>query len=160
MRTVILLFSCAFLALLPAVPIAAAEEGRTEFTLVTRHQGGAYWWTLEGNATKNPELVVPPGANVTITVRNGDGNLHNVQVEGRAASPYVASLDSEVTYTLTAPESGTLRYWCAPHKANGMGGTLRVAGSPREEAREAGSPAAWAGAALALVAAAALVRRA
>lgn len=149
----------ALLLLLPLAASEAAEEGRTSFTLVSRHQGGAYWWALEGNDTKDPELVVPAGANVTVTVRNGDGVLHNFQVEGHPASAFVTAVGDETTYTFTAPQSGSVRYWCAPHKSNGMGGVVRVAGSPAGEIKESGPASQLAGVAFALVAAALVARR-
>lgn len=117
-------------ATLAATPALAQEQGQTEFTLVTTDGGGAdNHFSLEGTGEKNPTLVVTPGAEITITLKNENG-FHNIQVEGFPASDYVEAAGDEVTYTFTAPESGTLEYFCVPHKSMDMKGTIRVAGTP------------------------------
>lgn len=146
------------LLLLPLLaPFASAqEEGRTELTLLA-HADRQFYWTLEGSDERNPALVVPPGARVTVTVRNVDDDVHNLVVEGFPRSGYVNDAGDEVVYEFTAPESGTLGYWCEPHRAAGMRGVVRVAGTPDEPTREQPAPGAWP--ALAAAGAAALLLR-
>lgn len=103
-----------------------AAQPATEFTLVSYQQGSSFYFTLEGQTQRDPTLVVPPNAQITITLKNG-GGVHNVQVTGQPASDYVNAEGDVVTYTFTSPASGTLEYWCVPHKRDGMGGRIQVA---------------------------------
>ncbi len=110
------------------------EDPQTEFTLIAHSdvQGGGYF-TLEGddqmgNESRNPELVVPPDEEITVTLRANDSmDMHNFRVEGEEGSEFVQQEGDEVTYNFTSPSEGTFRYWCEPHEAQGMEGTFRVA---------------------------------
>lgn len=109
------------------------EDPQTEFTLITHSdaQGGGYF-TLEGdqqgNESRNPEIVVPPNEEITVTLRANDSmDMHNFRVEGEEGSEFVQQEGDEITYNFTSPADGTFRYWCEPHEAQGMEGTFRVA---------------------------------
>lgn len=103
-----------------------SEPGAVAFTLLGFAEGGEFWWEdEEGN--RNPTLRVPAGAEVTITARSVSG-FHNVHVEGFGPSDYFSD-GEETTYTFTAPASGTLPYWCDPHRSAGMAGRVVVEGS-------------------------------
>lgn len=99
---------------------------RGEFTLVSAAGNGQSWWQQQGKPSANPELRVLPGANVTLTFLNGDGELHNIQVEGHAPSAYLDEKGAALAYNFTAPQNGTLEYWCVPHKDAGMKGRIVV----------------------------------
>lgn len=114
---------------LAAVPATAQDAGQTSFTLTTHTEGGGGYFTLEGQTAKNPTLVVPASTAITITMKGSDDGVHNIQVDGSAASDYVQSAADSVTYTFTSPASGSKGYWCVPHKGAGMAGTVQVAGS-------------------------------
>lgn len=144
---------------LSAAPLAASqEEGQTAFTLTSHTENGAFYWTLEGQTAKNPTLVVTPNAEITITIKNTDGGFHNLQVGSNPPSEYIEAEGDEKTYTFTAPASGTLDYFCVPHKSSGMKGTIRVAGTAVEEKKE--SPGVQVvGVSIALLGAALILRR-
>lgn len=150
---------------LAALPASAQETGQTSFTIETHTEGGAGYFTLAGETARNPTLVVPAGETITVTLKGTDAGVHNMQVDGASASEYVQSPTDEVTYTFTAPESGSKQYWCVPHKGSGMVGTVRVAGSdaePTNGGSEGGNESPGlplAGFAVALVGAALLLRR-
>lgn len=103
-----------------------AAQPATEFTLVGVQKGSSYYFTLEGQTEPNPTLVVPPNAKITITLKGG-GGVHNIQVGDNPPSEYVNAPGDEVTYTFTSPASGTLEYFCVPHKSAKMGGKVQVA---------------------------------
>lgn len=140
-----------------AVPQAQAQaEGQTSFVLEAHMDGEGTYWTLEGDTRKAPTLVVPAGAKITVTVKNMDDAVHNIQVDGQPASDYVEATGDTVVYEFTAPASGSKDYWCVPHKSSGMVGVVQVAGSaPADESGQdtpglgalavvvAGSVAAW-----------------
>jgi plastocyanin len=106
---------------------APAPEAPTSYVLEAHQEGASYFFTIEGQTQRNPTLYVKPGAEITITLKGVSG-FHNIQVDGFAASDFVQE-GQTVTYTFTAPESGTLQYWCVPHKSSGMVGRVQ-AGAP------------------------------
>ena len=111
-------------------PVGGAQEtGQTSFTLYGVDSGGQFYFEGE-DGTKNPTLVVPAGEQITVKLINRGNSVHNIQVDGSEASEYVQTDGEELTYTFTAPASGSKQYWCVPHKSSGMAGTVRVAGSP------------------------------
>lgn len=123
---------------------AGGDEPQTEYTLLAHTdpdpQVGGYF-TFEDddaadNETRNPELVVPAGEEITITLRANDTGQHNFIVEGEEeGSEFVTTQGDEVTYNFTAPmdEGSTWRYWCEVHEEQGMEGTIRVAEEERED---------------------------
>lgn len=114
---------------LAAVPASAQETGATSFTLETHTEGGGGYFQLEGQTARNPRLVVPASTEITVTLKGMDDGVHNIQVAGSSASEFVTAAGETVTYTFTSPASGTVEYWCVPHKGAGMKGTVAVAGS-------------------------------
>lgn len=116
-------------ALLAAVPAQAQESGQTSFTLVTNAEGGTYYFTLEGQTARNPDLVVPANTEITVTIKGTDDNVHNVCfVESTKCSQYVQAEGETQTLTFNSGANGGI-YFCAPHKAAGMQGNVRIAGS-------------------------------
>lgn len=146
---------------LAALPATAQDAGQTSFTLQTYTEGGSGYFTIEGQTARNPTLVVPAGETITITLKGTDAGVHNVQVEGADASEYVQAATDEIIYTFTAPASGSVGYWCVPHKGAGMAGTVQVAGSEAtpEDAGNGSPGLPLAGLAAALVGVALLLRR-
>ena len=114
---------------LAALP--AGAQGQTSFTLEAHSEGGGGYFTLEGETARNPTLNVAPGETITITLKAADSEgVHNVKVDGEAAgSEYVTALDETVTYTFTAPTTGTKEYFCEPHRGAGMKGLVSAGGS-------------------------------
>lgn len=142
-----------------AVPATAQETGETSFTIYAVDEGGQFFF--EGaDGTKNPTLVVPAGAEITVKLINRGNNVHNMHVDGSTASEYVQADGDEITYTFTAPASGSKDYWCDPHKSAGMKGVVRVAGAAVENGDKNESPGVQTlGVVLAMVGAALVVSR-
>jgi plastocyanin len=71
------------------------------------------------------ELTAPAGE-ITIKLTNDSAIPHDIVVEGHedAASELIA--DGKSTETTVTLEPGTYTYYCTPHKAAGMVGTLTV----------------------------------
>lgn len=109
----------------------AGAQGQTSFTLISHSEAGGGYFTLEGETAKNPTLNVAPGETITITLKAADGDgVHNVKVDGQASgSDYVQAAGDTVTYTFTAPASGTKEYFCEPHRGAGMKGLVSAGGS-------------------------------
>lgn len=107
----------------PAEPIDIFLEGHGV--------NGQFYFTLKGESAKNPTLVVQPGQQVTVHLTTLSGAVHNFcqSVDGKCTA-FASEGGDEVTLTFTAPaEGGALEYWCAPHKGNGMKGTIQVGGA-------------------------------
>src|SRR3546814_10853435 len=77
----------------------------------------------------NPELKVPEGSVVAITVINGDGAMHDVAVPAfNAQSDNLVGVGSATTIVFRANKAGTFEYVCTipGHKAAGIFGELVV----------------------------------
>lgn len=153
--TLLLVLGLALLAL----PAAAQTSGQTSFTLLTKNQNGDYVWTDESGRT-NPPLAVPAGAQVTITAKQGEGGdvPHNLKVGDNAVSDTFEAPGQGITYTFTAPASGSVPYLCTIHP-NTMKGTVQVAGSAATDGGKGTPDAGVLGALLAMAGAALLVLR-
>lgn len=120
------------LALVSLSTSLAQETGATSFTLVSAEEGADYVWHEEGRNEKNPTLVVAPSTQITITAKKGDddpGIPHNLRVGASGnVSDTIQNAGDSVTYTFTAPGTGTLEYVCTIHPTT-MKGTVRVAGT-------------------------------
>lgn len=126
-----LLFMGILLMLLPLAHAQDADEsGRTSFTLYAHAQGDRYWWSLDGDDARNPTLVVAPNETITVRVLNVDDAVHNLVVEELGRSDYVDDAGEQTKVTFTAPAEGVFDYYCEPHRAYGMRGLVRVAGTP------------------------------
>lgn len=80
----------------------------------------------------NPELRVPTGTIVTLTLENGDAMEHDIVFgDLGVASDSVFNIGESTTVTFTASESGIYDYWCSipGHRQIGMEGTL-IVGDP------------------------------
>lgn len=138
------------LALLPTTAMSQ-EEGQTTFRLETHAKDGQFYFTFEGEDGRNPALVVSASTLITVTIVNMEDVPHNFCYESdQQCSEYVEQAGDEATYTFTSPASGTADYWCLPHKAAGMRGIVRVAGT--EGPGENGTPGFAAAVAVAAIA--------
>ncbi len=128
-----------------------AGEAQTSFTLTTQSDDEGFFFTLEeggqeppegGGAERNPTLDVPADEEITITVRNGDGEQHNLCVEletGEECTGDVSAEGDEAELTFTAPSEGSLDYWCDYHDMEMMG-QIQVAAQDDEGANETDEP--------------------
>lgn len=142
---------------LAALPAHAQEGGVTSYTLIARNP--EFVWANEQGAV-NPTIEVAGGQQITITVKNDpdqDG-FHSLQVKGSPKSDDVQEAGQTITYTFTAPESGSVAYDC-PYHPSSMKGTIRVAGSPAEPAKNESPGVQAFGVGVALLGAALLLRR-
>ncbi|MDQ2700907.1 MAG: copper-containing nitrite reductase [Actinomycetota bacterium] len=112
------------------------------FTLRTEISEGRLVFVGDAGAIKgqvNPELKVPEGSVVAITVINGDGAMHDVAVpEFNAQSDSLVGVGSATTIVFRANKAGTFEYVCTipGHKAAGKFGKL-VVGDVKEVASTA-----------------------
>lgn len=102
------------------------------FTLVTGFAEGRMVFIGQGGEIEgqvNPDLHVPQGAKVTLTLVNGDGALHNFYIDELGVrSADVAGQGNRTEVTFVAEQSGTFAYYCAipGHRQAGMEGKLIV----------------------------------
>jgi hypothetical protein len=101
------------------------------FTLVPLNVGGDWMWALEGQTRPNPPLVVQPGAQVTLIIKQNEasaGTPHNLEVgtAPKQKTPNIVDPGDTETLTFTAPATaGTLAYVCLIH-AGSMKGTIQI----------------------------------
>ena len=137
MKELVLLFALAGAAGFVPQAIAARSADVTpvadvSFTLRTEISEGRLVFVGDAGAIKgqvNPELKVPEGSVVAITVINGDGAMHDVAVpEFGAQSDQLVGEGSATTIVFRATKAGTFEYLCTipGHKAAGMFGKLIV----------------------------------
>lgn len=111
-----------------STPDAPAEPaGPLAITLETHTAGGGGYFTLEGQTARNPTIRAAPGQQVTVTLKGTDEGVHNFCAGPGKCTPFVTAAGDTQTITFTAPESGTLEYYCQPHKGAGMKGTITTA---------------------------------
>lgn len=137
-----------------AVADIAAHPGSGDevaFTLVTGFAEGRMVFIGQGGAIDgrvNPDLHVPQGAHVTLTLVNGDGALHNLYIDELGVhSADLAGQGNRTEVTFVADRPGTFAYYCAipGHRQAGMEGKLIITGSSAPAAenpsRQAAAPA-------------------
>lgn len=127
---------------------AAAQGGEVAFTLETHTEGAGGYFTLEGETQRNPTLRVPAGATVTITIKGTDDGVHNFCLkDAKTCTDYLQAAGDTQTLTFTAPASGSIQYFCLPHKAAGMTGQIQTeaAGADGATSGESGEPPTPAG---------------
>jgi hypothetical protein len=123
---------------------APAAPQAVSFTLVPLNAGGDWVWALEGQSRPNPPLVVPPGAQVTLVLKQTEasaGTPHNLQVSTAPPqkTPNVADPGETQTITFTAPSgAGTMSYVCLIHAAS-MKGIIQI----RTAEAQGGGSGAW-----------------
>ncbi|MEN1939697.1 copper-containing nitrite reductase [Luteimonas sp. MJ174] len=138
MRNLVLLFALA--AAGGFVPAEVAAQGTASvdmiadvnFSLRTEITGGQMVFIGNSGAIKdvvNPDLRVPEGSVVAITVTNNDGAMHDIAVpEFNAQSDQLVGVGSSTTIVFRATRGGTFEYICTipGHKLAGMAGKLIV----------------------------------
>ncbi|NZA28555.1 nitrite reductase, copper-containing [Luteimonas sp. SJ-92] len=139
MKDLILLFALAAAAGFTPQAIAARDAAAdvtpvadVTFSMRTEISNGQLVFVGNAGAIKdvvNPELKVPEGAVVAITVTNGDGAMHDIAVpEFGAQSDQIVGQGSATTIVFRATKAGTFEYVCTipGHRAAGMFGKLTV----------------------------------
>lgn len=112
---------------------ARFQELTTEGLEVTGHDDGAseYWFTTAelGEEVENPPILLKPGFTyeVTFTIAEGAATDHdwNVGAPVNANTSLISPGETDtVNFTVPSNATGTLPYWCQPHRALGMEGTV------------------------------------
>ncbi len=127
-----------------------ANPAEVTFTLVTGFAGGKMVFIGQGGEIEgrvNPELRVPQGATVRVTLVNGDGALHNFYIdEFEVKSADVSGQGNQTQVVFQATQAGTFAYYCAipGHRQAGMEGKLIIEGetAPATGSLQAAPPAA------------------
>jgi plastocyanin len=152
----------AFALTMQALPASAAEMGVTTFTIVA-HDDNGYYWTLEGQTAHNPTIQVEPGKEITVTVKADAAatSLHNFAADKDSTGSDYVGKDGEAsaTYKFTAPASGTVPYYCVPHKSSGMAGTLSTSSTDATPPPKASPTVQVVGVTIAMLGVALLLRR-
>lgn len=117
----------------PPVTVAPAVA-EIEFTLRTQYEAGRMLYVGVGgdiDGIVSPDLVVPPGALVHVTLVNGDGILHDLFFPDFAAQSAAIGgkkQSAEVAFTVSAEQRGSYVYYCTfpGHREAGQEGWLFV----------------------------------
>lgn len=102
--------------------VVAGQTANATFALVDTFAGETI--TASGTAFSQPDLTIAAGT--TVRWVNGDGMLHTVTPDGHTewTSEELPSAGATFKHTFSTP--GTYDYYCDPHLANGMTGTITV----------------------------------
>lgn len=97
----------------------ADETGQSDVEITVGAKGN------EGNFAYAPAAVRVSAGTTVVWKWNGKGSLHNVAADdGSFASEMMSSAGE--TFEHTFAESGTYKYYCDPHRRNGMKGAVVV----------------------------------
>lgn len=119
--------------------VTASDEMSSYLSDTSNFEGSALDWTgreevevvvgARGNgnfyAYGPPAIVVDTGTTVVWTW-NGKGQAHNVVAEDGTFNSGAAQLGEDITFEYTFEQAGTYRYFCTPHRVNGMKGVVVV----------------------------------
>ncbi len=95
-------------------------------------QGQTVTVSMEDNYFDQPNITVEPGTTVT-WVHNGQNPHTTTSYDGLWDSGIIEG-GSGGTFSFTFEEPGTYGYYCIPHEAQGMTGTVTVAGGAGDPA--------------------------
>ena len=95
-------------------------------------QGQNVTVSMEDNYFDQPDITVEPGTTVT-WVQTGQNPHTTTSYDGLWDSGIVEG-GSGGTFSFTFEEPGTYGYYCIPHEAQGMSGTVTVAGGAGDSA--------------------------
>lgn len=124
--------AAALLALL-LLPLGSSLAQAPETVIIELEmvdEGDASFFRVPGAAERNPVLVVPPGATVTLRVHNAGTRVHDLFLENpiSRATPCCQAPGDNATLTFTAPETPVdVTYRSTQPLDDAMRGTLRVA---------------------------------
>lgn len=125
--------------------VREAPEGAIEFHLTTGFIEGKFVFIGVGgdiDGVVNPQLQVPEGTTVSVTLENGDAMEHDFVIgDLDVYSESVFNLGEATTITFEAGEAGIYDYWCSipGHRQIGMEGTFVVGNPEVVEVEEAPS---------------------
>jgi plastocyanin len=102
-------------------------------------QGQTVTVSMEDNYFDAPNVTVEPGTTVT-WVQNGQNPHTTTSYDGLWDSGIIEG-GSGGTFSFTFEEPGTYGYYCIPHEAQGMTGTVTVAGGGAGDSATGGAQA-------------------
>ena len=102
-------------------------------------QGQTVTVSMEDNYSDQPNITIEPGTTVT-WVQNGQNPHTTTSYDGLWDSGIVEG-GSGGTFSFTFEEPGTYGYYCIPHEAQGMTGTVTVAGGGAGDSASGGAQA-------------------
>src|SRR5215217_8062116 len=114
MRRVLYLLVLSLMALSLFVPSAGAQQGQTMTVM------------MEDNHFDQANITVPAGTTVT-WVQSGNNSHTTTSYDGLWDSGLLPGRSGQ-TFSFTFNTPGTYRYFCRPHEAIGMVGTVTVTG--------------------------------
>jgi halocyanin-like protein len=79
-----------------------------------------------GNNGYGPAAIAVSAGTTVVWEWNGEGAPHNVVHEGGEFDSGAAVIDDDETFTHTFEEAGLYRYYCSPHRRQGMKGVVVV----------------------------------
>lgn len=120
----------------PAEPVQTDTRATRMFTLRTEFEAGRMLFVGVGgdiDGLVSPDLLVPPGTIVQITLVNGDGIAHDIYFPDFAAQSVPVNRKgerAEVSFTVKTGEARRYVYYCTfpGHRAAGQEGWLIVKG--------------------------------
>ncbi len=127
MKRLLYLLALAFMALVLFAPSAGA-------------QGQNVTVSMQDNFFDQANITVPVGTTVT-WVQNGNNSHTTTSYDGLWDSGLIAG-GSGGTFSFTFNEPGTYTYFCRPHEAMGMVGTVTVTGGGGAQAQTGGGATA------------------
>ena len=126
MRRLTRVVAFSLLAILMTLVWAAVAQGQQSVTV-----------SMEDNYFEQADITVPVGTTVT-WVQNGNNPHTTTSYDGLWDSGLIAG-GSGGTFSFTFDEPGTYAYYCMPHEAQGMVGTVTVTGGGAQQAAGAGA---------------------
>lgn len=118
------------------------EELTTETLNVTAHdEGSEYWFTTDefGEDVENPPILLKPGYTYEVHFENAGEVEHNFHVGApiNEQTELIAGGESEtINFTVPSNATGTLSYWCDPHRRLEMNGEVYTNQTAYEAAAE------------------------
>src|SRR5215216_1474257 len=126
MRRVLYLLALSLMALSLFVPSAGAQQGQTATV------------NMRDNYFDQANITVPAGTTVT-WVQSGNNSHTTTSYDGLWDSGLLPG-GSGQTFSFTFNTPGTYRYFCRPHEAVGMVGTVTVTGGGDTTAAQPSMP--------------------
>lgn len=99
---------------------AADWTGRDEVSVTVGSQANG------GNNGYGPAAIAVSPATTVVWEWNGQGAPHNVVAEDGTFNSGSAVIGEDETFTHTFEETGLFRYYCSPHRRQGMKGVVLV----------------------------------
>lgn len=116
---------------LPGVTAPASGATVADIYVSAHDDGTEFWFEVQGFAGRNPDIRVPPGAEVRIHFRNNGTVAHDFWVTALGGIQCCVAPNGTAQATVHMPMQDTaVAYLCDPHEATGMRGRFVVGAGP------------------------------